>query len=79
MIQSIGFDVLTSVAVKSSFFWVATPKSPVKASLKMKATCSSETSVDFQRTTRRYIPEDRPLRGTVSCRLNVNAKVINFH
>jgi hypothetical protein len=22
-------------------------------------TCSSETSVDFQRTTRRYIPEDR--------------------
>jgi hypothetical protein len=26
--------------------------------LKMEATCSSETSVDFQRTTRRYIPED---------------------
>jgi hypothetical protein len=25
--------------------------------LKMEATCSSETSVDFQRTTRRYIPE----------------------
>jgi hypothetical protein len=24
----------------------------------MEATCSSETSVDFQRTTRRYIPED---------------------
>jgi hypothetical protein len=29
--------------------------------LKMKATCSSETSVDIQRTTRRYIPEDRTL------------------
>jgi hypothetical protein len=24
----------------------------------MEAICSSETSVDFQRTTRRYIPED---------------------
>jgi hypothetical protein len=26
--------------------------------LKMEATCSHETSVDFQRTTRSYIPED---------------------
>jgi hypothetical protein len=29
----------------------------------MEATCSSETSVDFQRTTRRYIPEDSPLHN----------------
>jgi hypothetical protein len=27
------------------------------STLKMKAICSSETSVDTQRTTRRYIPE----------------------
>jgi hypothetical protein len=27
--------------------------------LKMEATCSSKTSDDFQRTTQRYIPEDR--------------------
>jgi hypothetical protein len=27
--------------------------------LKMEATCSSETSVDFQQTTGRYNPEDR--------------------
>jgi signal-transduction protein with cAMP-binding, CBS, and nucleotidyltransferase domain len=27
----------------------------------MEATCFSEKSVDFQRTTRRYIPEDRTL------------------
>jgi hypothetical protein len=27
----------------------------------MEATCSSEISVDFQLTTRRYIPEDRTL------------------
>jgi hypothetical protein len=26
--------------------------------VKMEATCSSETSVDFQQTTVRYIPED---------------------
>jgi hypothetical protein len=31
------------------------------STLKMKATCFPETSVDFQRTTRRYIPEDRTL------------------
>jgi hypothetical protein len=29
------------------------------STLKIEATCSSETSVDFQRSTRRYIPEDR--------------------
>jgi hypothetical protein len=29
------------------------------STLKMEATFSSETSVDFQPTTRRYIPEDR--------------------
>jgi hypothetical protein len=29
------------------------------SAMKMEATCSSETSVDFRRTTRRYIPEDR--------------------
>jgi hypothetical protein len=31
--------------------------------LKMEATCSSETSVEFQRTTRHCIPEDRPLQN----------------
>jgi hypothetical protein len=33
------------------------------STLMMEATCSSETSVDFQRTTRRYIPEDRTLHN----------------
>jgi hypothetical protein len=31
---------------------------PHSSTLKIEATCSSETSVDFQQTTRRYIPED---------------------
>jgi hypothetical protein len=33
--------------------------------LKMEVTYSSEMSVDFQRTTRRYIPEDRTLQKVV--------------
>jgi hypothetical protein len=36
-------------------------KQKTSSALKMEATCSSETSVDFQRTARRYIPEDRIL------------------
>jgi hypothetical protein len=32
--------------------------SAYSSALKMGATCSSETSVDFQQTTRRCIPED---------------------
>jgi hypothetical protein len=34
--------------------------------MKRKATFSSETSVDFQRTTRRYTPEDTTLQTTLS-------------
>jgi hypothetical protein len=34
--------------------------------LKMKATCSSETSVDFQRTLWCCIPEDKALHGRCS-------------
>jgi hypothetical protein len=33
------------------------------STLKMEAKCSSETSVEFQRTTRRYIPEDNTLHA----------------
>jgi hypothetical protein len=50
--------------MKSSTVWDITPYSPLKAlayssTLKMEAICSTETLADFQRTTRRYIPEDR--------------------
>jgi hypothetical protein len=34
-------------------------KQAYSSTLKMESTCYSEASVDFQRTTRRYIPEDR--------------------
>jgi hypothetical protein len=36
--------------------------------LKMEATCFSETSVDFQRTKRRYVPEDIQLFITTAVR-----------
>jgi hypothetical protein len=32
------------------------------STLNMEAICASETSVDFQRFTRRYIPEDSTFR-----------------
>jgi hypothetical protein len=52
------------------------------STLKMEATCSSEKSVDFQRATRCYIPEDRPLQLTVewikaiSCQIHEDNKKI---
>jgi hypothetical protein len=33
------------------------------STLKMEVACSSETSVEFKRTTRHYIPEYRTLKG----------------
>jgi hypothetical protein len=44
------------------------------STLKMVATCSSETSAEFERTTRRYIPEDNTLHN--HCRENL--KNVNF-
>jgi hypothetical protein len=38
----------------------------------MEAVCSTETSVDFQRTTRRYIPEDRTLNIIIVLRTAFN-------
>jgi hypothetical protein len=43
---------------------------PHFSTLKMESICSSETSVDFQRTTRSYIPEDTTLHN----RLRENLK-----
>jgi hypothetical protein len=40
-----------------------------QAELKMEAICSSETSADFQHTTRCYIPEDSFTGGSTSSRL----------
>jgi hypothetical protein len=56
----VGFEVVTSVVMKSAAFWDTTP---CWKSTEVSVTIySSETYVDFRRTTRRYIPEDRTLR-----------------
>jgi hypothetical protein len=58
----------------SSIFWDIMPYGPLKgnrhfgglvysSTLKMEETCSSETSVDFQQTTQRYILEDKTLHN----------------
>jgi hypothetical protein len=43
----------------------------------MEAICSSETSIDFKRTTRRYIPEDSTTLHN-HCRENLKSYNINF-
>jgi hypothetical protein len=63
--KSIGFEGLTAVVRKNPIFRDKTPpplfalvsSSAYSSVLKVEATCSSETSVDCQQTTRRYIPE----------------------
>jgi hypothetical protein len=71
MVQSllilVWFEVLTPVVMKSSIFCLPPAFTLVSCTaysrtLKMEAICSSETSVDTQRTTRRSIPGDRTLQ-----------------
>jgi hypothetical protein len=47
--------------------WQAEPCSAYSSTLKMEAICFSETSVDFQRTTWHYIPEDSTLDQRIIC------------
>jgi hypothetical protein len=69
---SVGFEVLTAVVMRRSVLWDMAPCTPLLANsfilvsclvysstLKMEAIFSSKTEVDFQRSTRRYIPQDR--------------------
>jgi hypothetical protein len=71
----LGFEAATAVVMKTSIFWsitlctlFATCIALVScfahsSAVKMEAICSSETSVDFQRTTQRYIQSNRfPVR-----------------
>jgi hypothetical protein len=56
--------------MKSTIIWDIMPRSLLSvyrrfggSTLRMEAICSTETSVDTQRTTRRYIPEDGTLHN----------------
>jgi hypothetical protein len=60
--EIVGFEVLTPVVMRGTIFWDITPSCMAYSStLNMEAICSSETSVDVQRTTRCYIREDNNL------------------
>jgi hypothetical protein len=61
-VNYIGFEVLTVVAMKSYNSWDVKLCSPLTASRRFGGHVASETSVDFQRTTRHFIPEDRLLQ-----------------
>jgi hypothetical protein len=64
-IRVVGSEVLTVMVIKST---ICLPPaitlisgSAYLSTLKMEEICSSETSVDFQQTIRRYIPEEDTL------------------
>jgi heme O synthase-like polyprenyltransferase len=63
LVKRSKFEAVTAVVMKTSVFWDITLATcfmlVVSSALKMEVTYSSETSLDFERTTRRCIPEDR--------------------
>jgi hypothetical protein len=54
----VRFQVLTAASMKFRVFWGVAPCNHVEVYLMMAAVHTSETSVNFNVTTRRYIPED---------------------
>jgi hypothetical protein len=65
---------LVNTTVKHCFMLVSYLAYSYTLTLKIEATCSSETSVDFQRTTRCYILGDRTLHN--NCCKNVKFYVL---
>jgi hypothetical protein len=51
------------IVEKNSIFWDTTPFSSLIVNRRFVATCSSQSSVDIQRTTYRDVPEDRNLHN----------------
>jgi hypothetical protein len=58
----VGYDILTAVVMKTSIFWESLLLAwLILQTLKIEATFSFETAVDFQPAKRRYIPGDKTL------------------
>jgi hypothetical protein len=57
MYRQVGFEFLTTARMKIVVFWVVAPCRPV-----VEAAITSETSVNFYQSTRRYKPEDSHLQ-----------------
>jgi hypothetical protein len=67
--ENVRFQVLTTATMKMAVFWIVT-----SCSLMMEAASTSETSVNFYQTTRRYNREDSHLHT----RRRENLKSHNF-
>jgi hypothetical protein len=69
IMESVKFQVLTAVGTKMTAFWGIAPCSLVEVEVRtyiammMEAVCTSETSVYFNITTRRYIQEGCQLQS----------------
>jgi hypothetical protein len=73
MVYCVWREIFTAVVTNCSLFWDIRPIALLATCfilvsclahslfLEMQMTCSSETSVDFQWTTRHYVPEHRTL------------------
>jgi hypothetical protein len=64
------FQVLTAASMKIVAFWDVAPSSVVKIGPDDGAVPSSETSVYFNETTLRYIPEDSNIQSAF-CRFRL--------
>jgi hypothetical protein len=81
LVTYVGVEVLTAVSTKIAVFWVVAPCSLVEVyhrfALMMDAARTSETTVNFYQTTRRYNPEDSHLR-TSNLRSPLKAQKLRF-
>jgi hypothetical protein len=65
-VRFVAFEILTAAFMKASIFclppaFTVVSCSAYSSTLKMETICSSELSVEFQRTTSPYMLEDRTL------------------
>jgi hypothetical protein len=66
--------IRTRMGMKKDLLTCWFPAELISSTLKMEAICSSETSVDTQRTTRRNMPEDDTLQKPTLLGFNLRTK-----
>jgi hypothetical protein len=75
----VGSEVLRAVVMKNSTFWslafTLISCLAYSSTMKMEETFSSETLVDFQRTTGHYVLEGRTPRDMLSFKQELNCKI----
>jgi hypothetical protein len=61
----IGFEVLIAMVMESYIFWDIRPYNPFRGTDFSEEHVASWKSVDFQRSARRYVPDDITLRKLI--------------